>query len=301
MAKHIGWLLPVMLVQALTSFGQSCCNAGGLSSCGSTGLLTSLRNNAVGLRLMAVPFETSSSNEDDYKDHFFVAELTARLQVGQRIHLGFQQPYRWNWRQQPGADESLHGLADTRLTGSFTVLDNRQLSRNSLVYWELGAGLKLPTGKYDQRIYSRDLPGNLNLGMGNLGYLLQSTLVFFHQKIGLAQTTSLQLNGKSRDDYQFGNQVATSLLLFREFAFGEKTKITPLAGAVTEWFDKNHTATSNVAFGSGGYGWLAMLGLNARFGQMQAGLSVSEPFYQDYAKGEIVAKTRYTLELTRFF
>jgi hypothetical protein len=249
---------------------------------------------------MAVPFETNATNEDQYQDHFFVAELSGRYQVGKRIRLNLQQPYRWNLRQQFGDDELLNGLADTRVTGSYTLLDNKALPHNSLIYWELGAGLKLPTGKYDQTIYYRDLPGNLNLGMGNLGYLFQSNLVFFHKKMGVAHTAGVQLNGKSRDDYHFGHQLTSALTLFREISLGERTKLTPFGGSSTEYFGKNYLPSGNFAEGSGGHGWFALLGLNARFGSFQASLLAARPFLQNYSQRAIVAKQRYSLELTYF-
>ncbi|MBI1225302.1 MAG: hypothetical protein GC192_08705 [Bacteroidetes bacterium] len=299
MAKHF-WVLLLVSLPFATSFGQSCCNAGGLSSCGSTGLLTNLRNNSIGLRFMAVPFETTASGEESYRDNFLVAEFVGRYQVSSRIRVGIQQPYRWNYRQQTGQDELLHGLADTRLMGNYTLLDNKQFAHTSLIYLEMGAGLKLPTGKYDQSIYFRDLPGNLNLGMGNFGYLLQSNLVVFHKKMGVAHTLGVQLNGKSRDDYHFGHQFSSSLLLFRELALNEKNKLVPMAGISTEYFGKNHFPSGNFAEGSGGHGWLAQAGLNARFRVFQVSALTSLPIEQDYSQRAIVAKQRYSLELTYF-
>jgi hypothetical protein len=300
MAKRITLLLLAMWF-GVSIMGQSCCNAGGLSACGSTGLLTGLRNNSAGMRLMMVPFETNTTGENSYQDNFYVAELAVRYQVAKRLKLCLQQPFRMNHRRQPGEDELLNGLADTRLTGSYAVFDNKPAAHNSLIYWELGAGLKLPTGKYDPSIYYRDLPGNLNLGMGNLGYLFQSNFIFFHRKMGVAHQASFQLNGKSRDDYHFGDQFTSALTLFREIALGETTKLTPMAGATVELFGKNYLPSGNFAEGSGGHGWLAMVGLNARFGQWQVGATSSMPFSQNYSGGAIVAKQRYSLELTKFF
>lgn len=300
MAKRITLLL-LILWYGVSGMGQSCCNAGGLSSCGSTGLLTGLRNNSAGLRLMMVPFETTNTSEENYLDNFYVAELAVRYQIAKRLKLSLQQPFRMNHRRQIGDDELLSGLADTRLTGSYAVFDNKQVAHNSLIYWELGTGLKLPTGKYDPSIYYRDLPGNLNLGMGNLGYLFQSNLIFSYQKMGVAHQASFQLNGKSRDDYHFGDQFTSALTLFREIPLSEKTKLTPMAGASMEFFGKNYLPSGNFAEGSGGHGWLVMLGLNAKFGQWQLGATTSRPFAQNYSQGAIVAKQRYSLELNKFF
>ncbi|MCC6723816.1 MAG: hypothetical protein IT258_04860, partial [Saprospiraceae bacterium] len=120
MAKQMTLLL-LALWYGVSGAGQSCCNAGGLSSCGSTGLLTGLRNNSVGLRLMLVPFETAAQSEEAYRDNFYVAELSARYQVSKRIKLSLQQPFRMNHRVQAGTDELLSGLADTRISGSYAL------------------------------------------------------------------------------------------------------------------------------------------------------------------------------------
>jgi hypothetical protein len=297
--------LMISLLLAVLPFtfcgAQSCCNAGGLASCGSTGLLTGLRTNSAGLRLMQVPFKTTNTDNESYRDDFYVAELSLRYQISPRWKIALQQPYRWNVRELPGETETLQGLADTRLTGSYAIFDNAGIGANSMIYWELGAGVKLPTGKYDETIYYRDLPGNLNLGMGNMGWLLTTNLVFFKNKYGLGLNAGYQLNGKSRDDYQFGDQFTAALSLFREFAFGENWKLVPFAGVSLERFGKNYLPSGNFAEGSGGEGWLANGGLNARYDGFQVGMAVARPFHQNYSSGAIVAKQRYTLELTYFF
>ncbi len=298
-------IIVLLLLASMPAFqlrGQACCNAGGLAACGSTGLLTGLRNNSAGLRMMQVPFKTTGAVDgESYKDNFYVAELAVRYQISPRWKLAIQQPYRWNVRQLPNETQTLNGLADTRLSGSFAILDNVQFGNNAMMYWEMGVGLKLPTGKYDQSIYYRDLPGNLNLGMGNMGYLFQTNAVFFKSKYGLAINAGYQLNSKSRDDYQYGDQFTAALSLFREFAFGEKWKWVPFIGASTEQFGKNYLPSGNFAEGSGGEGWLATLGANARYQDFQLGVSASRPFYQNYSAGTIVAKQRYTFEITYFF
>lgn len=293
--------LSLAMLPYLFSFGQSCCNAGGLASCSSSGLLTGLRNNSVGLRFMQVPFKTAATDNERYQDDFYVAELSFRYQFSNRWKVSVQQPYRLNVREFPAKKERLHGLADTRLLGSYTIFDNVAIGSNSLVYWELGAGLKLPTGKYDETIYFRDLPGNLNLGMGNLGYLFSTNLVFFKNTLGLGLNAGYQLNSKSRDDYQFGDQFTAGLFFFREFAFGENWKLVPLAGASMEKFAKNYLPSGNFAEGSGGEGWLVLGGFNARFNEFQAGLSASLPFAQNYSAGAIVAERRYSMDLVYFF
>lgn len=101
---RITFVLLLAVLPFLTLGAQSCCNAGGLASCGSTGLLTGLRTNSAGLRFMQVPFQTTATaaDKESYRDDFFLAEVSVRYQISPRWKLALQQPYRWNVREFPG-------------------------------------------------------------------------------------------------------------------------------------------------------------------------------------------------------
>lgn len=281
---------------------QSCCNTGSISSCGSsTGLLTSLKNNTASLRALLAPFRTTTSIEENFRDYFYVLELSLRYEFSPRIKVFLQQPYRWNVRTFANEKQVLEGIADSRLGVSFALLDNCPCGKFGKLYWELGAGVKLPTGKYDQSIYYRDLPGNFNIGTGNTGYLLLTNLLFTRKNAGLSLSGAYQLSGRSRDDYQYGDLFTATTAVFKEWALGEKWSLVPFVGTSVDIVGKNYLPSGNFAEGSGGEGWFALAGLNTRFDDWQFGLTTSRPFYQHYAGRVIAAKQRYSFELTLFF
>ena len=301
MARLIIVLMLAMLPM-LPSWGQSCCSAGSISSCNaSAGLLTGYRNNSAGVRWIYVPFYAKATDEPAYTDNFYLAELFARYQVSDRIKVSAQLPYRWNVRNTAGDLERRSGLADAHIMGSYALQNNKMLSETAKLYWEMGMGIKLPTGQYDEGILFRDLPGNFNIGTGNMGYLLQSNFVFSRNKVGMGLSTAYQLNGPSRDGYQYGDQLSAALTLFGEMSVGTKSKLIPVGGLTYEQFGKNKFKSGNIAEGSGGKGLFLMGSLFYRISEWQAGGSFSMPVAQNYSQNGIEARNRLMLELTYFF
>lgn len=291
----------LVMLPMLPSWGQSCCTAGSVSSCtASAGLLTGFRNNSAGVRWVYVPFYAEATDEPDYTDNFHLVELFARYQITDRIKVSAKLPYRWNIRNMAGELETKNGLADTRIFGSYAILDNKAISEASKLYWEMGLSVKLPTGQYDKDIMFRSLPGNFNIGTGGMGYLLRSNMVFSKNGTGMGLTTAYQLNAKSRDGYQFGDQFTTALSLFGEKSVGKKSKLIPVGGLTYEQFAKNKFKSGNVAEGSGGKGLFLMGSLFYRHSDWQLGSSFSVPLAQNYSENGIEARSRLMLELTYF-
>jgi len=291
-----------VMLPMLPSWGQACCTAGSVSSCSaSAGLLTGYRNNSAGVRWVYVPFYAKATDEPSYTDNFHLAELFTSYQVTNRIKVSAQFPYRWNLRNTAGDLEAKSGLADTRIFGSYAIFDNKALSESIKLYWEMALGAKLPTGQYDESILFHDLPGNFNIGTGGMGYLLRSNVIFSKNGAGLGLTTAYQLNAKSRDGYQFGDQFTTGLILFGEKSVGTKSKLIPVGGLTYEHFGKNKFTSGNIAEGSGGKGLFLMGSFFYQHSDWQVGSSFSVLIAQNYSQNGIEARSRLMLELTYFF
>lgn len=62
--------------------------------------------------------------------------------------------------------------------------------------WLLGAGIKLPTGKYDYNMTEDEVANpNFQLGTSLVDYLLNSIYTFRKNNIGLNLDTSYKING----------------------------------------------------------------------------------------------------------
>ena len=208
-------------------------------------------------------------------------------------------PYRWNVRLTGNETEVLDGFADIRLMGHYNLLHSEGKESKTLLDGALG--VKLPTGRYVKDIGYRDLPGNFNLGTGNFALLIQASLLQKWQHFGMSLSANYQLNGKSNDDYQYGDQTVASVLFFFEKKLGKTLRLTPMAGATWEHFAANHKASGNLAERSGGEGLFGQFSLGLTTGNWQVAGTFYLPLAQEYADKQIEATERLSFELTRFF
>lgn len=279
---------------------QSCCATGAIGACsGGASSLESFQKNTLGLRWVRAPFESQITEEPAFTDKFHLVEIFGCYHFNERLSVSARLPYRWNVRRMGNKTEVLDGLADIRLMGHYNFLNSKIGKSKTLLNAALG--VKLPTGRYVKDIGYRDLPGNFNLGTGNFALLIQGSLLQKWQDFGLSLSANYQLNGKSNDDYQYGDQAVASTLIFFEKRLGKSMRLTPMAGATWEHFAVNHKASGNLAEGSGGEGLFGQLGLGLKANVWHLAGTFYLPLAQQYADSQIKAKERLSLELTRFF
>ncbi|MEM1320086.1 MAG: hypothetical protein AAGG75_07490 [Bacteroidota bacterium] len=295
-------LLLITLSFLLLPLSQACdacgCSIGG----GGIGLMPAYKSNFIGLGWQMARFSGATDFASRLHDDFQVLELSARYHLNARLKLLFFQPYRINTRHFiEGSTRSIQGLSDPRIMASYTLFRDVALGEQSSLFFELGAGLKLPVGKYDPNIHANDLPENFNIGNGSLGYLLQSNLVITIQKAGIVLATNYQHNSKSRSDYQFGHQLNNQLILFWEQSLGENLQLIPNAGLQAEWIGTDHYANGMEVHGTGGKGLFANAGINLKNDTWLFGISYSQPLHSNYSNGEVSAEGRLSCQLSYLF
>ncbi len=280
---------------------KGCDVCGGFVNSGGIGLVANYQNNLIGLRWFSTAFHANAPSEARTKDDFKAAEFVVQYRLNSRFRLTAFQTYKWNRRQTAeGNTMSLHGLADTRLWAHYALM-NRQLSEQANWYWDVGAGLKFPFGKYDPDIHEQELPENFNVSNGSWGYLMQSNMVVISGKWGLNASGSLQLNGESSSGYHFGRQLAANLLAFRRIAVGENLLLTPYVGSYFERLGTDEYANGKEVPGTGGNGHYLQGGIQLSWADWQLGFSTSQPLSQRYAEQETIAKGRYSINLSYYF
>lgn len=277
------------------------CNACGCSISGNgVGLLQSYRNNFVGIGWQMAHFQSAPEHGSISKDHFQTIEWSLRYHFSPKFKVLVFQPYRINVREFEGQRTSLTGISDTRIIGSYTFLNNTKLAENTQVFFEMGIGAKLPTGKYNADIHEDDLPENFNIGNGSWGAIVQANLVLSHQEMGLALSGFYQHLSPSFSDYQFGHQLSTQALFFVEKNI-KNLLLMPNAGLSVEQLTSDTYKNGNTVHGTGGKGYFATAGLTIQLEEWRLGLSYAHPFSQDYAQGEVLATDRLSCQFSYIF
>lgn len=273
------------------------CSANGYGA----GLLSAYRYNTISLRWYQSPFKQLLDQGTPTTDNFQRIDINLRYHFGGRWIASLVQPYQWNHRVGPDRSLTLDGLGDTRFTLAYVILDNVLVGDKGQLYWELGAGVKAPTGKFDEDLHQADLPENFNIGNGSWASLWQTSLLYNWGKLGWANNLAYQLNGRTREDYHFGNQLSVSSFFFARQSLNQSTELIPFAGFFYEEIAQDLFYENNAAHGTGGRGQYLTFGLNAKYRDLLVGCSVFTPFRQNYAEGEMEAGTRLNIDLTYAF
>lgn len=203
----------------VSSFACDVC--GGPTSGQSLGLLPAYQKHFVGMRLHTGSFSTThpplfQTEGSSSKENFSFAELRGRFYAGKNwqilgyVPIGFLQK-----RDSIGTFQN-SGLADVSLAVNRVLWNTmEQEEKNTKVFWMLGAGVKLPTGK------SRNLENNTNifipnmqLGSGSVDYFAMTSMIVKYNKIGAMADASYMYKTENSLRYRFGNRSNANLRVF---------------------------------------------------------------------------------------
>ena len=291
------------VIFTLSFIGLNACEACGCSLSGNgIGLLSVFGQNTISLRLASNSFLGNVEYGDPYQDHFYTLELTGRYQFSKRWSASIFLPYRLNERTAPDIDPlKVNGIGDPRLLLNYSILNNKLVGPNQKIRWEARLGMSFPFGQYDPDLLDRDLPENFNAGRGSYAYLLQSGLIYSIGKWGLNLETGAQFFGKTKENYQFGNEYSTALLGFRNIEITDNFKITPYLGAYAEYIETNQHANGNAAHGTGGEGVFLNGGIQFQSKAWTLSGSIQKPIIENYSDLEVTANSRINIQLNYLF
>lgn len=277
------------------------CDACGCSIAGGgVGLYANYRNNFITLGYQWSAFHAAGQDAHSMDD-FHIVEVSSRFYFTDRLKVDAFLPYRINVRHDHGDKLSLNGLGDARLLIGYTVLKDKLLGENWGVFSEVNAGVKLPTGKYDPSLHDKDLPENFNLGTGGMGYMLQSNTMFYRERDGFIVAFSALVQGKSSDDYDYGDQYTVQTSYYREVPLSPGLKLIPNAGLAIEWITGDQYANGQEVSGTGGHGGFVNAGFTFKAEKWMAGATYAVPLWDTYSDGEVDAKNRFSVQVSYLF
>lgn len=273
------------------------CDACGCSSNGgSMGFSSLLNSNFVGIRYF---HQNYKSNEQIYNDSpwnaekFNTLQLWARIPLAKRVQALVFVPYHNHNKETSDGKREISGIGDINVMGSVTVLQTTEQKKTSHNL-KLGAGIKIPTGKYNE-----DNNGSVNpsfqLGTGSWDYQFLGEYVLRNKRWGLSNMLNYVLKTENNKHYRFGNQLNYSSTLFFMTTLG-KLSFAPQLGISGEnyqanqlWEQKQQDTSGNVLFSKIGF----------ELGKDKLSLAVNAllPISQDLTGGKVEAKYRISVGL----
>ncbi len=274
------------------------CDACACGISGTTsGPLANYKNNYLGFTYQSFSFYNHLINSDESADKYHLFNIQARWELTDRVRLIVRQPYRVNERQAGADIQQVSGLGDLFIQGSYKLFNLENIDGSTSFLFELGGGLKLPTGKYDPDIHLRDLPENFNIGNGSWGYSINPVMIFKRNRVGAIMTAVYQLFSSASNGYEFGDQAAVAMEFSYTKNLGMMSSLTPGLGLYFESNKKDYYDSGLPVHGTGGNGLFLTFSNSVRVGKMLVIGQFIPPITADYSDSEVKARSRWTVSV----
>ena len=210
-------------------------------------------------------------------------------------------PYNFDEQVNQGLTRKKNGLGDISFSGFYQLINSRKTINSKLLVQSLwlGAGIKLPTGKYNPKDKSNTTESaNLfQLGTGSTDFIFNAMYDIRLQDAGINATGSYKINTTNKYGYQYGNKFSMNAQAYYKFRIKEKSVIAPNAGVM---FEKGQTDVDNgfVVDISGGKLLMGTVGAETVFNKISVGANFQTPLSQDLANGIIKAKNRAMVHIS---
>lgn len=260
--------------------------------------------NFVGARYTTQSFESinglfkNSPKSNEYVNNY---QVWGRFPISKSFYTSVIIPYQDLKRDFQGTTEKVSGLGDVSAMGwykktfykkqdSVNFNMEKMPSGHSI---NIGAGLKFPTGKFEQKLTDRVNPG-FQVGTGSLDYALALQYNFLGNKIGANLSTTYYIKTENKNEYRFGNQMGVAVKTFYNQQLKNKDMaIRPYLGAS---YDKFNTIVQYQEAIKDTDGHLLNGSLGAEYGylKMVLGASYTIPVDQQLFGGKVVSKNQFS-------
>ena len=163
------------------------CDACGCSaSGGSMGFSSMLNNNFVGMRYFKQSYTSRDgifANSPWIDENFNTIQAWARIPVTDKIQISALGSYHFHQRELTTGTENISGLGDITVMGLYTVFETKKDSAVFTHRVNVGAGIKIPTGKFTQANNLGSINQSFQLGTGSWDYSVVSEYVSEQKKL----------------------------------------------------------------------------------------------------------------------
>lgn len=269
------------------------------------GLLPAYKTSFFGVRYETMSYSThvkADATQFSY-DHYKIAELWGGVSLGKKWQmLGFL-PYHINLQNTDDGTVKQNGIGDATIIANYRLWQTSKVNFKSKSLFKqelwLGGGVKLPTGKYNVDLADPDTElGDVNsqMGTGSVDFIVNSTYKVTINRFGINTTAAYKANTVNHSQFKYGNRFTANSFGFYQAAV-KKVNLAPNIGVLYEDAAINRLQKGTVDE-TGGYVAFAAAGLEVNIKKITIGGNFQQPFSQNFAHGQTVAKTRGTLHLS---
>lgn len=271
-----------------------------------TGILPEFNKNIFGLRYRFNSLHThlTPGGGTSYLttlEKFNTVDAWAGITLSPRFRLMGYIPINFNEKINQGITTRRNGVGDIGVQGFYRVLDNRTSKGKTYIgqsLW-LGAGVKLPTGDYEnsQKDETGQSANTFQLGTGSVDFTLNMMYDLRIQDFGVNATASYKVNTPNKQQYLYGNKLSSTLQGYYKIRVKNKFTVAPNAGIAFETAAKDED-DKLIADVTGGSISLFSAGAEITTGKIAIGGNFQTPLAQQLAKGSVKAGDRVMVHIS---
>ncbi|MEE4001277.1 transporter [Tenacibaculum sp. FZY0031] len=312
----LGILISVQ-IQANTPFPERYelfldCDACGCSnSGGSLGMGGIIDNNFVGVRYLHQKYQSKDGifkNSPIINEYFNTVQVWSRIPIiNEYLEAQVFVPFHFHTRDYIDKTTAIEGLGDisflinytflNKTTGKYKEEKDKIISSNHLL--KIGAGMKLPTGTYNEAINNSINP-SFQLGTGSIDIITNLQYVYKRNDFGITNYFNYYIKTTNKEEYRFGNQFNFNSTFFYMFKDSKQNSFVPSVGISGEVFASNKTIGLKVK-DTEGYALFSNLGAEYNAKKLTIGVLAMYPIQQNLAQGTIEVKYRSAIYLNYNF
>lgn len=272
------------------------------------GILPDFTKRIMGLRYRYNSMTThiGSDNTQTYltsEEKYRIAELWGGWNIGKRFRVMVSVPYNFDQRTKEGLTGAKKGIGDISINGFYQLVNSRKMINNKLFVQSLfvGAGIKLPTGKYNSfdKENSNETANLFQLGTASTDFNINAMYDIRLQDIGINVNASYKINTVNKYEYVYGNKLSINTQLYYKFRVNKNFVIAPNTGIQIECSEKDVERMYKVD-ASGGNIISTGLGVETRYKRIAVGANWQTPLSQNLANGFVKANNRGMMHVSFF-
>jgi hypothetical protein len=288
----------LLLVASLVTFQAHACNTCGCAASNQyLGILSQLSGHFVGLQYNYRWYEShhdaTEANKPAGHEYYQMAQLWGRYSLGKRVKLFAFVPYQYNVKNEGATKSTLSGLGDITLLANYQILRPQSTCEDWQHYLLAGAGVKAPTGSYDNKVLGNgdELAPSMQAGTGSWDFVGNANYTLQHNLWGLNAEASYTLTTPNHQTYKYGNRLSGGVQLFRQFSH-KSLRLLPSVGVRYEQSaqDYDNYPTRSLAQYTGGSMTYGVVGVHAYRKHYGLEAAYSMPLAQNYAEGLVQSK-----------
>jgi len=239
-------------------------------------------------------YRTHSDAGISGKEYYNSYLLTAQYSIGKNFLVTGMLPYQSNNLVNDQGSRNLSGMGDAGFLLNYRLLN--RVTKGISQTLVIGAGLKLPTGKYTPAKTEEIDDQNFQLGTGSVDYILNASYNISLKKWAFIAATSYKYNSCNSDGFRFGDVFSTGATAVYRID-RNKISISPYAQVIGE-IQMKDAASHVIQDHSGGHTFYTGAGIDVNTRKIAMGINYQLPAVQNMAEGQIAVHPRISAHIS---